>query len=104
MPAFNVLALIKGEERYVFVYDDASRQPLLEAFEASAADPDLAFTWYDAAILTEKAREQLRFAAATALRDGLVRTIQWTQTNRDMIAACMRRHGRFVPELRTAYL
>jgi UDP-glucose 4-epimerase len=53
---------------------------------------------------TEKAREQLQFSAATALRDGLVQTIQWTRTNRDMIAACMRRHARFMPELRTAYL
>ena len=24
---FNVLALIKGDERYIFVYDDESRQP-----------------------------------------------------------------------------
>jgi hypothetical protein len=67
LPAFNVLALIKGEERYVFVYDDDSRQPLLDAFEASAADPELAFTWYDAAILTEKAREQARAVAEEAL-------------------------------------
>jgi len=60
LPAFNILALIKGEERYVFVYDDDSRQPLLEAFEAIAANPELAFTWYDAAVLTEKAHEQAR--------------------------------------------
>jgi hypothetical protein len=26
---FNVLALIKGNERYVFVYDEDSRVPLL---------------------------------------------------------------------------
>ena len=29
---FNVLALIKGQERYVFVYDDASCDALLDAF------------------------------------------------------------------------
>jgi len=28
----NVLALIKGTERYVFVYDDASQAELLHAF------------------------------------------------------------------------
>ena len=55
---FNVLALIKGEERYVFVYDDSSRQPLIDAFRDQAADPRLSLNWFDAAVLTEKAREQ----------------------------------------------
>ena len=55
---FNVLALIKGSERYIFVYDDDSRQPLIDAFRDQAADPRLSFTWFDAAVLTEKAREQ----------------------------------------------
>jgi hypothetical protein len=55
---FNVLALIKGEERYVYVYDDASRSPLLETFRSQAANPDLSFNWFDAAVLTQKAHEQ----------------------------------------------
>ena len=55
---FNVLALIKGDERYVFVYDDASRDSLIDAFRDHAAEPGLSFTWFDAAILTEKARAQ----------------------------------------------
>ena len=54
----NVLALIKDNEQYVFVYDDDSRQPLIDAFRDTAADPRLSFTWFDAAILTERAREQ----------------------------------------------
>jgi hypothetical protein len=57
---FNILALIKGGERYVFVYDDASRQPLIDTIRNQAADPRLSLTWFDAAILTEKAREQAR--------------------------------------------
>jgi len=60
---FNVLALLKGEERYIYVYDDDSRSPLLEAFRAQAADPELSLNWFDVAVLTQKAREQ---AAATA--------------------------------------
>jgi Oxidoreductase family, NAD-binding Rossmann fold len=52
---------------------------------------------------TEKARAQLKFAATTPLRDGLVRTIEWTQANRDMIASRMLQHERFMPELRAAY-
>jgi len=57
---FNVLALIKGQEHYVFVYDDVSRPALLELFREKAADAGLSFNWFDAAVLTEKAREQAR--------------------------------------------
>ncbi len=56
----NVLALIKGDERYVYVYDDDSSQPLIEIFRQQAADPRLSFSWFDAAVLTEKTREQAR--------------------------------------------
>jgi hypothetical protein len=54
----NVLALIKGNEHYVFVYDEDSREALLELFRAQAANPDLSLNWFDAAVLTQKAREQ----------------------------------------------
>lgn len=56
----NVLALIKGEERFVYIYDDESRQSLIEALRSQAANPNLSFSWFDAAVLTEKAREQAR--------------------------------------------
>lgn len=55
---FNVLALIKGEERYIFVYDDVSRPELIATFRDQAADPNLALSWFDAVVLTDKAREQ----------------------------------------------
>ena len=61
---FNVLALIKGAERYVYIFDDASRQPLLEAFREQAADPALSLNWFDAAVLTQKAGEQATRNAA----------------------------------------
>ncbi len=54
----NVLALIKGEERYVFVYDDSSRAGLIDTLRQWAADPELSFSWFDAAVLTEKAKQQ----------------------------------------------
>jgi hypothetical protein len=44
----------------VYVYDDESRLPLLEAFQMQAASPDLSLTWFDAAVLTQKAHEQAR--------------------------------------------
>ncbi len=55
---FNVLALIKGQERYVYLYDDASRAGLIDSFRDQAADPQMSLTWFDALVLTKKAREQ----------------------------------------------
>lgn len=63
---FNVLALIKGEERYVYVYDDASFAPLVETFRAQAADPELSLNWFDVRVLTQKAREQTSGTASPA--------------------------------------
>ena len=54
----NVLALIKDEERYVYVYDDESRDMLLRFFRQQAADANLGLSWFDAAVLTQKAHEQ----------------------------------------------
>lgn len=54
----NVIALIKGDEHYVYVYDDESRAALLETLQEQAADPRLSLNWFDAAVLTQKAQEQ----------------------------------------------
>jgi hypothetical protein len=54
----NILALIKGAERYVFVYDDESRETLLDVLRDQAADPRFTFSWFDASVLTQKVREQ----------------------------------------------
>ena len=56
----NVLALLKGNERYVFVYDDESRPLLIDTFRDQAADQRLSLNWFDAAVLTDRAREQAR--------------------------------------------
>jgi len=50
-----------------------------------------------------KARKCLQFAAATALRDGLRQTIDWTRANRERIRAAILQHSRFVPGLRDAF-
>lgn len=55
----NVLALFKGSERFIFVYDDASRDELLAAVRAAAADPGVALNWFDAAVLAERAKAQM---------------------------------------------
>ena len=53
----NVLALLKGGERYVFLYDDRSADQLLQTLGQYAADPELNFSWYDAAVLSQRIRK-----------------------------------------------
>lgn len=53
----NVLVLVRDEHRYVFVYDDHSIREVLGRLSASAADPELQFTWYDAAVLSQRVRK-----------------------------------------------
>lgn len=53
----NVLALVKGGERYIFLYDDASRAEALRVLGRYASNPELSFTWYDAAVLSQKVRQ-----------------------------------------------
>ncbi len=52
----NVLALIKGEERFIFVYDDDSKAALIADIRHKAADPAVTLNWFDAAVLTERVR------------------------------------------------
>jgi hypothetical protein len=52
----NVLALFKGEERYIFVYDEESREALINDIRHKAADPTITLNWFDASILTERIR------------------------------------------------
>jgi len=53
----NVLALVKGGERFVFLYDSNSINTLLDQLGQHAADPELSFTWYDAAVLSQRVRK-----------------------------------------------
>lgn len=52
----DVLVLIKGEERYVFQFTRETRYECLRTLGRFAANPELSFTWYDAAILGQKVR------------------------------------------------
>ena len=53
----NVLALVKGEERYIFLFDDKNRSETLRTLGRYASNPDLSFSWYDAAVLSQKIRQ-----------------------------------------------
>ena len=53
----NVLALVKGSERYIFLFDDENRAETLRTLGRYASNPELSFTWYDAAVLSQKIRQ-----------------------------------------------
>ena len=63
----NVLALVKGSERYVFLYDDSNRSETLRTLGKFASNPDLSFTWYDAAVLSQRIRQESQ--AQDAVKD-----------------------------------
>ncbi len=52
----NVLALVKGEERYLFLFNDSRRADTLRVLGRFASNPELSFTWYDAAVMSQKVR------------------------------------------------
>ena len=54
--SMNVLALIRDGHRYILLYDDTSVSEVLSRLSASARDPELEFTWYDAAMLSQRVR------------------------------------------------
>ena len=58
----NVLALVKGRERYIFLYDDANRAETLRTLGRFASNPSISFTWYDAAVLSQRIRQESRQA------------------------------------------
>ena len=62
----NVLALVKGEERYIFLYDESRKAETLRTLGRYASDPDLSFSWYDAAVLSQKVRQNAAEAEALA--------------------------------------
>jgi hypothetical protein len=53
----NVLALVKGEERYIFLFDDEHRSEALRTLGRFASNPELSFSWYDAAVLSQRIRQ-----------------------------------------------
>lgn len=53
-----ILALTKGCDRYVFTYHAHQSLKMLRHLGSLAADEDLSFSWYDAAVLSQKVRKQ----------------------------------------------
>ena len=61
----NVLALVKGRDRYIFLYDDSQKAEALRVLGRFASNPELSFTWYDAAVLSQKIRQESRKEMST---------------------------------------
>lgn len=59
----NVIALFKGRERFIFVYDEESRETLLDEIRNKAANPEIPINWFDAAVLTQRVREHVAAVA-----------------------------------------
>lgn len=68
--AVNVLALVRDEHRFVFLYDDNSIDTLLATLSDYASDPELEFTWYDAAMMAQRVRALIEEHAAESETEG----------------------------------
>lgn len=64
----SVVALVRGEEQYIFMFNEANRTETLRMLGRYAADPNLSFTWYDAAILSQRIRELMPAASIAAVQ------------------------------------
>lgn len=54
----NLMVLVKGTERYIFLYGDDRQAEALRTLGRFASNPDLSFTWYDAAVLSQEMRQR----------------------------------------------
>jgi hypothetical protein len=56
----NVVAIVKGKteplEYFIFLYDDANKSETLRQAGRWAANPELAFSWYDCDVAAKKIR------------------------------------------------
>ena len=62
----NVVALVKGEERYLFLFNDSQRSETLRTLGRYASDARLRFSWYDAEVLSQKVRNSNKTAKNSA--------------------------------------
>jgi hypothetical protein len=50
----RIVMMLKGSEQYVFLFDEAHAKEALRTAGRWAADHRLSFTWYDAAVLSQR--------------------------------------------------
>jgi len=57
MDEINLITLITADQRFVFVFTDATKDETLRHLARFAANPDIPFSWFDAALLSRKIRD-----------------------------------------------
>lgn len=65
----NVVALVKGEERYIFLFNDKQKSETLRTLGRYASDSSLSFSWYDAAVLSQKVRNATKQSTGAPASD-----------------------------------
>jgi len=63
------LVLNKGNEKFIFQYDNGSEDLVLEALVAQAKDCRTSFDWFDAAVVSFKLTQSLMTEADKILND-----------------------------------
>lgn len=58
--SINTVAICKGPEKYIVLFDDAHRSEALRQLGRWAANRELAFDWYDAAKASREIREGMK--------------------------------------------
>jgi len=53
-------------ERYIFIFDDDNRRSIRQRLGQMAIDPDLSFTWVDAAMVSNRMRKRTFYKAEDA--------------------------------------
>jgi hypothetical protein len=53
----NVAGIVKGEERYLVLFDEQHREEAFCTLGKWASNPELSFNWYDAANIAMRLRE-----------------------------------------------
>lgn len=53
----KIIALVKGGERYIWLYTEENRIDVIRQFGRFASDPSLSFDWNDAGMLAQKVKK-----------------------------------------------
>ena len=55
--AINIIGRIRGSEQYMLIVEDGEWAAALRAIGRWAVNPELVFTWYDAAVMSERIKD-----------------------------------------------
>ena len=53
----NVIACVREEQNYIFLYTDENKKEVLRTFARFASNPELNFSWRDATVLSQKVNQ-----------------------------------------------